>query len=218
MFTGLVQAVGEIDRAERTPAGTRLTVRAPAWEAPASPGDSIAVNGVCLTIAASDTTPSWEAGASFDAVAETLARTTLGSLAPGSRVNLEHAARADTLMGGHIVQGHVDAVATVDRVESNEDDWRLRVAVDRETLPLLAPKGSVAIEGVSLTIARVSEPGEPRPWFEVALIPTTLDNTTLRRLTPGDPVNIETDIIARQVVHALRHLAPNATSGTPPHA
>lgn len=208
MFTGLVQHVGTITDAQTSDTGRSLTVAAAGWDAPCAAGDSIAINGVCLTVAGPATRPDWAGGVRFDAVHETLERSTLGGLEVGSRVNLEHAARADTLLGGHIVQGHVDAIGRVESVKTDPDDWRVRVGVPAATSPLLAPKGSVTVEGVSLTIAGVSEPAEASAWFEVALIPTTLDHTTLRELGVGRSVNIETDIIARQVVHALRHINP----------
>ncbi len=203
VFTGLVRAVGEVAAVEPREAGVRLVVRAPGWEERADHGDSIAIDGVCLTVAGGD---SWAEGIAFDAVRETLDRSTLGALHVGSRVNLEAAARADSLLGGHVVQGHVDAVGTVVRIDDDPMAWRVAVRVPRDVLALCAPKGSIAVSGVSLTIASVwgTESGDDDCGFEVALIPTTLDETNLRGLAPGDGVNIETDIIARQVVHALR--------------
>lgn len=213
MFTGLIQRVGEVVSAEKTERGVRLIVRAEPFGVTPAPGDSIAVNGVCLTVAASGGAESggtesggsggdacdWSAGIAFDAVSETLRRSSLGGLGVGSRVNLEHAARADTLLGGHIVQGHVDAVGEVEAVQSDPEDWRVRIAVPAETMAAIAPKGSVTVEGVSLTVAESHASA-----FVIALIPTTLEKTTLDTLKPGDRVNVETDIIARQVLHALR--------------
>ncbi len=194
MFTGLVQAVGVIRTIEPTGSGRRLVIDTGAWRHHPAPGESIAVAGCCLTVAA-EPAPGLLA---FDVIPETLARTTLGERRPGDRVNLEHAARADSLLGGHIVQGHIDAVGEVDRIDTADGQWRVRIAAEPSVLRLIPPKGSVAVEGVSLTVAATA--GE---WFEVALIPVTLDATTLRDLTPGASVNIETDILARTVAHWL---------------
>ncbi|MEC9373176.1 MAG: riboflavin synthase, partial [Planctomycetota bacterium] len=185
MFTGLIQAVGRIERIEPSAAGVRLSVDPGGWTHRPAPGDSIAVNGVCLTVATEG------ASIGFDVITETLRRSTLGGLEAGSRVNLEHAARADTLLGGHIVQGHVDGVGEVTRSGGGAEDWRLAVRVGEELMDYIAEKGSVAIVGVSLTVA-----GAGRDGFEVALIPVTLERTTLGSLRAGDRVNIETDIIA----------------------
>ena len=194
MFTGLVQRVGTVAELSPTDRGARLVVDLGGWSHAPSPGDSISVSGCCLTVAGGV-----EGGrAAFDVVTETLARTTLGDRRPGDRVNLEHAVRADTLMGGHFVQGHVDALGDVVGVRDDPEDWRLEVAPGPDAMPCVAPKGSITIEGVSLTIASV---GGDR--FDVALIPTTLELTTLGSLRAGDRVNLETDIIARTVVSYL---------------
>lgn len=196
VFTGLIQAVGRIVAIEPRAAGARLVVDPLGWDHRPMPGDSIAVNGCCLTVAES---PGSGSGAlAFDVVAETLSRTTLGSLRPGGRVNLEHAVRADTLMGGHFVQGHVDGVARVARVQAVESDWRLMLLPPAGLLDYIVPKGSVTLEGVSLTVASLVDGG-----FEVALIPTTLRLTTLGDLRAGDGVNIEADMLAKTVVHYL---------------
>ncbi len=199
VFTGIVQAVGRVDALTPTPAGLRIGIDPLGWAYRPGPGESIAVNGVCLTChARPDQLPMLV----FDAVPETLTRTTLGSLAPGSAVNLEHSLRADSLLGGHLVQGHVDGLGRVERVV-REPEWRVRVRTPESLTPLGVPKGSIAVDGVSLTIAS-AEPG--RAVFEVALIPVTLERTTLGRLVEGSHVNLETDIIARTVVHALAHI------------
>ncbi|MGH7131401.1 MAG: riboflavin synthase [Phycisphaerales bacterium] len=200
MFTGLVQAIGQIAEAQPTPAGLRLLIDPGAWPHRSAVGDSIAVSGVCLTVAAIE--PSGAGRWAFDAVPETLAKTTLGRLKPGDRVNLEHAVTASTLMGGHFVQGHVDGVGTVASVQKGAD-WRLTVTPPAEVLPFLAPKGSITIDGVSLTIAALT-----RDSLTVALIPTTLDVTTLGTFKPGDGVNIEADMLAKTVVNYLRHFTP----------
>ncbi|MCA9294560.1 MAG: riboflavin synthase [Phycisphaerales bacterium] len=194
MFTGLIQAMGEVAGVEHHSQGMGLQIQAAGWEYRAAMGDSIAIAGVCLTVARMG----GRGVLGFDAVPETLAKTTLGALKAGDRVNLEHAARADTLLGGHMVQGHVDGVGAVRTIEKAGGEWRVTIAPPEELLPLIAPKGSIAVDGVSLTVASVA--GET---FDVALIPTTLELTTLRDLQVGSRVNIETDIIARQVARYL---------------
>lgn len=200
MFTGLVQAVGTIAATSPTPAGVRLLVDPGAWPHRPALGDSISVSGVCLTVAALEASGGgrW----AFDAIPETLAKTTLRRLKAGDRVNLEHAVTASTLMGGHFVQGHVDGVGAVASVQTGAD-WRLTVTPPAEVLPFLAPKGSITIDGVSLTIAALT-----CDTLTVALIPTTLDLTTLGTLKPGDGVNIEADMLAKTVVNYLRHFTP----------
>jgi riboflavin synthase len=222
MFTGLVQHVGRV--VERTPTdrGVRLVVDAAGWQHAWAAGDSVAVNGVCLTAVdgrgeGPDNGPGGsDARLAFDMVGETLRASTLGGLGEGMGVNLEHAARMDTLMGGHLVQGHVDCVGEVLTVQADPEDWRVRIAPGEviagwaaesgpqaTPMDLIVPKGSITVEGVSLTVAAVGEEADGREWFEIALIPTTLAETTLEALSPGDRVNIETDMLARQVVHVL---------------
>lgn len=195
MFTGLVQGVGVVAEASRTPSGVRLVVEPGDWRPPLppAPGDSVAVSGVCLTVAGPLDDRRRMA---FDIVAETLAKTTLGRLAAGSRVNLERSLATGDLLGGHFVQGHVDGVGTVEHVGA---DWRVRVRAPDALMAYMTPKGSVCVEGVSLTIASASA-----GTFDVALIPTTLAKTTLGALKPGAEINIETDILARTVVHYLQ--------------
>lgn len=199
MFTGLIQATAPIERIEPTAAGVRLSLDASAWAHHPAPGDSICVNGVCLTLALA-TTPDLPF-LNFDVVPETLRRTTLGDLRPGNRVNLEHAATPTTLLGGHILQGHVDAVAVVEHIQTH-GEHRLRLRPTPETMEYLTPKGSVAIDGVSLTVAHTDA---ATGTFELALIPVTLEKTTLGALRQGSRVNIETDVLARTLVHWARH-------------
>jgi len=194
MFTGLVQKVGRVRFIEPSEIGRRLTIEADGWPEGPSAGESIAVSGCCLTLFE----PASSGRLSFDVVPETLRCTTLGGLTPGRSVNLERSARADSLLGGHIVQGHIDGVAEVRTIQSSDDDHRIRLATRRELIPLIPPKGSIAVEGVSLTVAAVGD-----DWFDIALIPTTLQQTTLGQLAVGDQCNIETDILARTVAHWL---------------
>jgi riboflavin synthase len=197
MFTGLVQAVGRIAAIEERPFGVRLVVDANRWDHRPELGESISVSGVCLTLA--ETMKPGEP-MRFDVVAETLRKTKLGALRVGSGVNLERACRPNDLLGGHIVQGHVDGVATVTSVQDNPEDWRLRVEPPADLMEFTAPKGSICIDGVSLTIAELT-----RAHVEVALIPTTLEKTTLHALREGDSVNLEMDAVGKQVVHWLKH-------------
>jgi len=198
VFTGLIEHVGSVHSRRSTPAGERLAIDAPALGG-CSAGESIAVDGVCLTLAAEPTNGLLV----FDVVPQTLALTTLGSLAPGARVHLERAATPATLLGGHIVQGHVDGVGEVVSV-TDRGEWRVRIAPGNGLMQYLAPRASVCVQGVSLTVAGLDPAAG---CFEVALIPTTLAKTTLAGLTPGSRVNIECDAIAKQVVHWLRNYA-----------
>jgi riboflavin synthase len=194
MFTGIIAEVGRIAGITRLDTG-QLTVAITADKVlrGAAPGDSIAVNGVCLTITEL-LAPTFTA----DVMAETLRRTTLGVLAPGSPVNLEAAATPTTALGGHIVQGHVDATGAVLAREPSGDFDEVTVSLPPAVARYVVAKGSVAVEGVSLTVAAVGE-----DWFRVALIPATLQHTTLGSLAEGDPVNLEVDVIAKYVERLL---------------
>ena len=202
MFTGIVRHIGVVTETEPTGAGRRIVIDPSGWDHRPGPGDSIACSGCCLTLARSLD----ESGGRFvfDAIPETLAKTTLGDWTPGRRVNIEAAARVGDRLDGHIVQGHVDTVGTVERVDT-ADGWRTRVRVPAGFGRYLIPKGSVTVDGVSLTLATVGGMGESEPWFEVALIPETLERTTLKDLKAGDGVNIECDITAKTVVHVVEH-------------
>lgn len=205
MFTGLIEAVGVLRRSEPTATGRRLVVDPCGWHHTPRPGDSIAVRGVCLTVVED---PRAAGGMLlFDAVPETLAKTTLGNLVEGDRVHLEHAATPTTLLGGHVVQGHVDGVGIVRANGSTAaGGWTLEIECPVSdgvaTIEYMVPKGSVAVDGVSLTLARV-EPA--RSSISIALIPTTLEKTTLGPLRPGDRVNLECDATAKTVVWYLKH-------------
>lgn len=205
MFTGLVQAKGRVSAIEPAATGARLVIEA-GWDQTPSPGDSVCVSGCCLTLAEpADRTDAGVAMA-FDVVHESLAKTTLGDLGVGSAVNLETSCTPTTLLGGHIVQGHVEGVGEFERVQTG-DDWRIFVKPPAELMPFITPKGSITIDGVSLTVAEVDVDSGT---FGVALIPTTLEATTLGAAAKGGRCNLETDILARTVIHYARHYAQRA--------
>lgn len=196
MFTGLIQAVGIVKNLDRSGRGPEVPVRLGidpgSWEHRPRHGDSISISGVCLTVA-NKPAPRRQL-LEFVAIPETLSKTTLGGLRVGSRVNLEHALTPTTLMGGHLVQGHVDGVGTVVSVRRGED-WRIRIRLAAAMQEFVVPKGSVCIDGVSLTIAKVYADG-----LEVALIPTTLELTTLGDVRAGDSVNVEVDMVVKTIL------------------
>lgn len=196
MFTGLVEEVGTVVAVEPEGDSARLTVSGVLVTSDAVRGSSIAVNGVCLTV--TDDAPS-DGAFTVDVMAETLRRSSLGSLRAGDRVNLERAVPADGRLGGHVVQGHVDGVARIaERISGTQWDT-VRFAVPRSLARYLVEKGSVTVDGVSLTVVAVSDPGDPQPWFTVGLIPTTLAATTLGTAEVGTGVNIEVDVLAKYV-------------------
>lgn len=203
MFTGLIEEIGEVVAVEPVGDSLRLTVRGPVVTSDARHGDSIQVSGVCLTVIDQGTDETGAGTFTADVMEQSIAMSTLGSLQPGDTVNLERAARVDSRLGGHIVQGHVDGTATLVSV-TPVDNWRvLRFSLSPELAPLLVDKGSVTVAGVSLTVSNISPVDSEEHWFEVSLIPETLTATTLGSLTPGDRVNIETDILARHVARML---------------
>ncbi len=198
MFTGIVEELGEVVSVEHLGGAARITVRGPQVTADAQDGDSIAVNGTCLTVTGLS-------GSEFtaDVMAETLRRSGLGDLAPGSPVNLERSLRVGDRLGGHLVQGHVDGVGMVTSRVSGERWDVVRITVPPGLARYLVEKGSVAVDGVSLTVSALSGgPAEP-PWFEVSLIPATLAATTLGRAQPGTRVNLEADVIGKYVERML---------------
>ncbi len=198
MFTGIVEEIGRITATEAAGDGIRLTVHAPAAASDAAHGDSIAVSGVCLTVTGRG--DDWFAA---DVMRQTLDMSTLDDVAAGRRVNLERALTAHARLGGHIVQGHIDGTGTVLQVRPG-DQWRvLRINVPADLADLVVDKGSIAVDGVSLTVSAASAAGDPEPWFEVSLIPETLASTTLGERAPGERVNLETDILARHVRRLL---------------
>jgi riboflavin synthase len=193
MFTGIVREIGVVKAVQRAGGGMRLTVQASAALEGARADDSISVNGACLTVEKVE-------GGAFQAslTSETLQRTTLGRLRPGDRVNLEPALRAGEPMGGHTVQGHVDGVGAVIEIVRSDGSATMAFALPAELRPYLVPKGSVAVDGVSLTVVEV------RPAaFSVALVRHTLEHTTLGERKPGDAVNIEADVLAKYVESLL---------------
>ena len=198
MFTGIIEEIGEVTAVERSSDAARLTVHGPLAVQGAAHGDSIAVSGVCLTVV--DQGTDWFTA---DVMAETLTVSTLGDATPGTRVNLERAALIGDRIGGHIVQGHIDGTAVVLSLNPG-DAWRVvRFSLSPDLAPLVTRKGSIAIDGVSLTVSAVSEADAAQQWFEVSLIPETLAATTLGAREVGDRVNIETDILARHVERML---------------
>jgi riboflavin synthase len=189
MFTGIIREVGSIAATSGGDEGVRLVIEAPATASLVEVGGSVAINGVCLTAETVEGT-----ALTFHAVPETLSRSTLGELARGSLVNLEPALRAGDSMGGHIVQGHVDGVGRVQSVEAEGEGLRVIVEAPADVLRYCVEKGSIAIEGISLTIAELHDDA-----FGVALIPHTIAETTLDRLVPGLRVNLEADVLAKYV-------------------
>jgi riboflavin synthase len=198
MFTGIIEEVGEIVAVRSEGGAAQLDVRGPLAIEGVAHGDSISVAGVCLTVVG------WTGDVfTADVMAQTLAVTTHSGIAPGDKVNLERAAKVGDRIGGHIVQGHIDGIATLQTVEPGSA-WRvLRFALPADLAALVVDKGSIAVNGVSLTVSAVSAPDAADAWFEVSLIPETLAATTLGALDPGAEVNIETDILARHVERML---------------
>ncbi len=194
MFTGLIEELGAMVRWEAAGDAGRLTVRGPLVVSDAAHGDSISVNGACLTVV--DQGDDWFTA---DVMGQTLAMSTIGRWTEGEPVNLERAASVGDRLGGHIVQGHIDGTTTVLDVRQN-DAWRvLCFSLDPAHAPLVVDKGSIAVDGVSLTVSAAGD-----DWFEVSLIPETLAVTTLGRKQVGDTANLETDILARHVARLAR--------------
>ena len=198
MFTGIVEELGEVIAQEDLGDATRMTISGPLVTSDAGHGDSIAVNGVCLTVV--DVLP--DGRFSADVMAETLHRSSLRALAPGSPVNLERAAAVNSRLGGHIVQGHVDGTGTV-IARSPSQHWEIvRIGLPREIARYVVEKGSITVDGISLTVSALADDDDTE-WFEVSLVPTTLALTTLGRAAVGTPVNLEVDVIAKYVERLL---------------
>ena len=202
MFTGIVEELGEIVAIERGTDSAVLTVRGPLVTSDATAGASIAVNGVCLTVVEHD-------GQTFsvDVMAETLNRSSLGTLRAGSKVNLERAMAASARFGGHIVQGHVDGTAHILARLPGENWEVVQLTLPPEVSRYVVEKGSITVDGISLTVSAITD-----DTFSVSLIPTTLDRTTLGHKAVGDPVNLEVDVIAKYVERLLTH---SGTNGEP---
>lgn len=197
MFTGIVEERGSVRAITDLGDAARLSIRGPVVTQDAKPGDSISVNGVCLTVV-----DLVDAGFTADVMAETLRRSSLGALTEGSDVNLERAARVDARLGGHIVQGHVDGVATVREIVPTEHWTTMAFDLPDGLARYVVEKGSIAVDGVSLTVVAVDDRS-----FSVSLIPTTLAHTTLGTRQPGDRVNIEVDVLAKYVERLLSGVA-----------
>jgi len=196
MFTGLVEDIGTVESVEKGDAGATLRI-ATKLAAEIADGDSVAVSGVCLTATAVGAD-----GFETEAMNQTLAVTALGALEPGARVNLELAMKASDRLGGHIVQGHADGVGEVLAVEEDGFARRLRVGLPPELLRYVVAKGSIALSGVSLTVADLGD-----SWAEVSLIPETLERTSLGALAPGDELNVECDVVAKYVERLMKPFA-----------
>ena len=194
MFTGIVRELGTVDAFD----GARLVVVAPETAGGAAVGDSVSIAGVCLTVVAAE-----EGRLAFDVVPETLSRTALSRLEPGGRLNIEPSLRVGDPLGGHVVQGHVDAVGSIRSVMPEEDSRRVWVDAPEAIVRYCLEKGSIAVDGVSLTVAALDTEG-----FEVALIPHTLAVTTLGGLEPGDEVNLEVDVLAKVVERLVEARLP----------
>ena len=192
MFTGLIETVGVVSELARTASGFRLGIRTPLGSG-LREGESVAVNGVCLTATTCDAS-----GWSADIGPETARVTTLGSLAPGRPVNLERSMRADGRFGGHFVQGHADGTGVVDNIQPDGDSYWIAVRIPSELEPFLILKGSIAIDGVSLTVARLE-----RGQVHVMIIPFTWAHTTLSSLRTGDRVNLECDMVGKYVARSM---------------
>jgi riboflavin synthase len=198
VFTGIVEEVGTVVVREDQADSAVLRIRAATVLEDVKLGDSIAVNGVCLTVTAVDGDV-W----STDVMAETLRRSSLGAVASGAGVNLERAVTAHTRLGGHIVQGHVDGVGRIVSRTPSEHWEVVRIGLPDDLARYVVEKGSITVDGVSLTVSAVSAADDDDPWFEVSLIPTTLRDTTLGARAPGEPVNLEVDVIAKYVERLL---------------
>ena len=210
MFTGIVAELGAVVALERGDGAARLTVSGPSVVTGTAHGDSISVNGVCLTVTATS-------GSAFtaDVMGETLRRSGIGSLMPGSPVNLERPIRAGDPLGGHLVQGHVDGIGRIVSRRSAQHSQVLRITLPNGLARYVVEKGSVAVDGVSLTVSACGDaatphgtqdeagPREAEPWFEVSLIPATLELTTLGGKQPGEVVNLEVDVVAKYVERLL---------------
>jgi riboflavin synthase len=205
MFTGIVAELGEVAGIEQRGDAARLTIRGSVEGV--SPGESIAVNGVCLTV-----TGILEGTFSADVMAETLNRSSLGTLTPGAKVNLEQSVRLADRLGGHLMQGHVDGTGTIISRSPAEHWDQVRISLPAEITRYVVHKGSIAVDGISLTVSALGPPNAGS-WFEVCLIPETLKRTTMGIKQPGELVNLEVDVIAKYVERLLNNGEANQCNG-----
>ncbi|WP_347060487.1 riboflavin synthase [Blastococcus sp. HT6-30] len=203
MFTGIVEEVGTLAAREDRGDSAVLRIRARTVLTDVSLGDSIAVNGVCLTVTGVEPDADGAGIWTTDVMAETLRRSSLGAVSDGAPVNLERAVSPQTRLGGHLMQGHVDGLGRIVSRTPGEHWEVVRIALPAGLARYVVEKGSVAVDGVSLTVSAVSAATVPEPWFEVSLIPTTLRETTLGARATGEPVNLEVDVIAKYVERLL---------------
>ncbi|WP_221585899.1 riboflavin synthase [Microbacterium sp. G2-8] len=209
MFTGIIEEIGRVTAVEPSGDGVRLTIRAPKAVEGVRHGDSIAISGVCLTVI------EWtDEGFTADVMKQTIDMSTFDRVAPGAHVNVERALASGGRLGGHIVQGHIDGTGAIVEVRPGEEWQVVRVEIPHELAPLVVDKGSITLDGTSLTVSAVSEAGAPRPWLEVSLIPETLRATTFGERRPGDSLNVETDILARHVQRLVAFSNTPATEGS----
>jgi riboflavin synthase len=207
VFTGIVEELGQVRAVEPLADAVRLTVEGPLVTSDAASGDSISVNGVCLTVVTAQ-----DGAFTADVMRETLRRSSLGTAAPGSPVNLERAVRVQDRLGGHVVQGHVDGTAVLLGTEPTEHWTVVRLSLPADLARYVVEKGSITVDGVSLTVSALGP-----DWFEVSLIPTTLGLTTLGSRAVGDPVNLEVDVMAKYVERLLlAGVVPGSAPGTAP--
>lgn len=204
MFTGIIEEVGTIKAIKRGRASSKVTITADVVMSDLSLGDSLAVDGICLTVS-----EVFSMGFCADVMHETLSRSTLGKLTYGSRINLERALSAQGRFGGHIVTGHIDGCGTIVKIESDDIAVWITVETDESLMRYIVSKGSIALDGISLTVARVNGNG-----FSVSLIPRTLKETALNQKRVGSMVNLETDIIGKYVEHLLHHPPSSNTPAT----
>ena len=199
MYTGIIQQIGIVSMVQKTDSGLRVVVDPQGWDYAPKPGDSVANNGCCLTLVKA--LGEADGLMIFDAIPETLSKTTLGSWKVGQRINLERPLRMGDGLDGHQVQGHVDRTATIALVDPS-DGYRVRLTLDADLMRFMIPKGSICIDGISLTIAALDV---AQRWVEVALIPETLERTNLGDRAAGETVNIEADVMVKTIVHTMAH-------------
>ncbi len=200
MFTGIIQHRGTVTETIPVDFGRKIVIDAAGWEHQPKHGESICVNGTCLTVT------SHQGQLAFDVITQSLRVTTLGNLEKGSPVNLEPCVTPQSLLSGHIVQGHVDGIGTVINRVDTPDEVRLRIQPATELMQYIVPKGSVTADGVSMTLAE-----QGPDWFELALIPTTIDLTTLGLAQPGYQLNLEADILVKTIAHLLKQMQTATT-------